>query len=310
MIYTITLNPALDHIIETDGFNIGETNYYNKDYVVIGGKGINVSIVLNNLKANVLSTGLMGKSNQHHFTNKFKEMLVKSHFFFYPGDTRTNFKIKNLKAKQETEINGQGSEIDFKLLTELKQYLSANLDAGDIVVAAGSIPKGTPITIYQEIGEIAADKQALFILDTSKEQMIAGLKSQPYLIKPNIEEICEILKMPFKKYSFEETQTMVKQLRELGARNVLVSQGSQGSIFFGENGDTYKVGVAQGTLVNSVGSGDSMIAGFTYGLYKQLDLKTTLQYGAAAGAATAFTQWLADRNEIEKLIKEISVEKL
>ncbi|AUF83744.1 1-phosphofructokinase [Mesoplasma syrphidae] len=310
MIYTITLNPALDHIIETSGFNIGETNYYNKDYVVIGGKGINVSIILNNLKANVLSTGLMGKANQHHFIDKFNELHVKTHFFFYNGDTRTNFKIKNLNLKQETEINGRGIEVDLELLTKIKTYLASNLDAGDIVVAAGSIPKGTPTTIYQEIGEIAAEKQAVFILDTSKEQMLEGLKSRPYLIKPNIEEICEILDLPFKEYSFEETKIMVDKLKKLGARNVLVSQGSQGSIFFDENGDIYKVGVAKGTLVNSVGSGDSMIAGFTYGLYKQFDLKTTLQYGAASGAATAFTQWLAERSDIEKLVKEISVEKL
>ncbi|WP_026389639.1 1-phosphofructokinase [[Acholeplasma] multilocale] len=310
MIYTITLNPALDHIIETDGFNIGETNYYNNDYIVVGGKGINVAVVLNNLKAHVLGTGLMGEGNKDSFITKFNELNVKNNFFFFDGKTRTNFKIKNLKAKQETELNGLGKEVNADLLVKLKDYLKTNLDKGDIVVAAGSIPAGVPTTIYQEIGDICNQQQALFILDTSKKQMLEGLKAKPFLIKPNIEEICEILGKPFREYSYEETVEMVNELKELGAQNVLLSMGSKGSLYFQNDGSVYKTGIATGKLVNSVGSGDSMIAGFAYGLYKNLDIVRTLQYGAACGGATAFTQWLAEKQDIENLVDTIKVEKL
>ncbi|WP_031543167.1 1-phosphofructokinase [Mesoplasma photuris] len=310
MIYSITLNPALDHIIETDGFNIGETNYYSQDYTVIGGKGINVSIVLNSLKANVLSTGIMGEKNKNPFIQKFDEVNLKNKFFFFDGNTRTNFKIKNLNKNEETEINGIGIIKELKLLNDLKDFLSSNLEKDDIVIASGSLPNGVPTNIYKEIGDICNSKEATFILDTSKIQMIEGIKSKPFLIKPNIEEICEILNIPFKEYNFSEIEKMIMELKTMGAKNVLLSMGSKGSYFFSENGDKYKVGIAKGKLVNSVGSGDSMIAGFAYGLYKKLDIIKTLKYGAAAGGATAFTQWLAQKEDIEPLIETISVEKI
>ncbi|QHX35946.1 1-phosphofructokinase [Spiroplasma sp. TIUS-1] len=309
MIYTITLNPALDHIIETNGFNIGETNYYQKDYEVVGGKGINVSIILNNLNADVMSIGLLGKDNMHPFMDVFNSMKVQNNFLHFEGKTRTNFKIKNLTAKQETEINGLGCPIDEKLLNDLKQYLKSNLKEGDIVIAAGSIPNGVSTSVYKEIGEICNDSKVIYILDTSKQQMVEALESKPFLIKPNIEEICEILKKPYKKYSFDEVFEMIKELRKLGARNILLSKGKDGSIYFQENGSIYQAGIATGKLVNSVGSGDSMVAGFAYGLYKGLDIVNTLQYGAAAGGATAFTRWLASKNEIENLVTTIKVTK-
>lgn len=309
MIYTITLNPALDHIIETKGFNLGETNYYSKDYEVIGGKGINVSIILNNLKANVMSVGLLGKENMNPFMEVFHSMNIKNNFILFNGNTRTNFKIKNLISKQETEINGTGNKIDEKLILKLKIFLKEHLDEGDIVIASGSIPSGVPTSIYNEIGKICELSKAVYILDTSKQQMIEALTVKPFLIKPNIEEICEILKKPLKNYSFVEIVAMVEDLKKMGARNVLLSMSKEGSIYFQENGEIYKVGVSNGKLINSVGSGDSMVAGFAYGLYKGFDIVKTLQYGAAAGGATAFTEWLASKSEIEKLVTLINVTK-
>ncbi|AAT75537.1 1-phosphofructokinase [Mesoplasma florum L1] len=310
MIYTVTLNPALDHIIETDGFNIGETNYYKNEYVVIGGKGINVSIILNNLEAKVLSTGILGSNNKNSFLEKFDENNLKNKFFINKGVTRTNLKIKNLSKFEETELNGLGSTVSLEIINELKTFLNDNLKSGDILVAAGSIPAGVKNNIYEEIGNIANEKNALFILDTSKVNMLNGLKTKPYLIKPNIEEICEILNLPFKEYTFEETCEMVKKLKSLGARNVLLSRGSKGSYFFSEKGEIFETGIAKGKLVNSVGSGDSMIAGFTYGLYKNLSIEECLQFGAAAGGATAFTEWLGLKEDILKLKQEIKVNKI
>ncbi|ATZ18536.1 1-phosphofructokinase [Williamsoniiplasma somnilux] len=310
MLYTITLNPALDHIIETTGFNINETNYYNNDYVVIGGKGINVSVVLNNLKANVLSTGVMGEHNKNEFVKKFTELNVKNNFFTFNGKTRTNFKIKNLAAGEETELNGLGEEIPEDIVNNLLTYLDQNIEQDDIVIAAGSIPKSVSTDIYFKIGQLANQKKAIFILDTSKKQMLEGLKSHPYLIKPNIEEICEILDKPFKKYDLPEIKIMIQELKNLGAQNILLSMGSKGSLYFDKNGDIYQVGIAEGKLVNSVGSGDSMIAGFAYGVYKKMDIIKTLQYGSAAGGATAFTQWLGTKAEIENLVNKIIVKKI
>lgn len=310
MIYTVTLNPALDHIIETDGFNIGETNYYKNEYVVIGGKGINVSIVLNNLEAEVLSTGILGSNNKGSFLEKFEEINLKNRFFINKGATRTNLKIKNLAKLEETELNALGSDVSLEIINELKNFLKKNLQSDDILVAAGSIPTGIENNIYEEIGNIANEKNAMFILDTSKISMLKGLKSKPYLIKPNVEEICEILNLPFKEYSFNEICEMVKQLKVLGAKNVLLSRGSKGNYFFTKNDSIYEVGIAKGKLVNSVGSGDSMIAGFTYGLYKRLAIEECLQYGAAAGGATAFTEWLGLKEDILVLKDKISVKKV
>ncbi|ASZ08937.1 1-phosphofructokinase [Mesoplasma chauliocola] len=310
MIYTVTLNPALDHIIETNGFKIGETNYYNNEYMVIGGKGINVSIVLNNLKAEVLSTGILGSNNKAPFLEKFEENNLKNIFFINKGLTRTNLKIKNLAKAEETELNGLGSSVSEKIINELKDFLRVNLKPEDILVAAGSIPSGLQDNIYEEIGNIANEKNALFILDTSKKSMINGIKAKPYLIKPNIEEICEILNLPFKEYSFNEICEMVKNLKQMGAQNVLLSRGSKGSYFFTSTDEIYQVGIAKGELVNSVGSGDSMIAGFTYGIYKKLTIEECLRFGAAAGGATAFTEWLGLKEDILNLKEQVSVIKI
>lgn len=310
MIYTITLNPALDYIIETNGFNLGETNYYQKDYSVVGGKGINVSIILNNLEADVISTGILGKENKDIFISKFNEIKLEHNFIINKGVTRTNFKVKNLQIKQETELNGIGSTIAKEVLNDLINYLKDNLKANDILVAAGSLPLGVENDIYQKLGDIANDKKATFILDTSKENMINGLKSKPFLIKPNIEEICEILKIEYKEYNLDEIKNMINQLQKLGARNILFSMGGKGSYYFDENKDIYKIGIANGKLVNSVGSGDSMIGGFTYALFKKMPITEALKYGSAAGGATAFTEWLGTKEDIEKLKNTIEVIKL
>lgn len=308
MIYTITLNPAIDFILETSGFEVGSTNYYQNDYVLIGGKGINTGIILNNLKASVSTTGFLGNENKNIFFEEFAKQKLKNNFIIFEGKTRTNFKIKNLIKKQETELNGVGSPIAPKLITDFLTYLKKTIKQNDIVVAAGSLPVGTPENIYQQIGEIVQEKKAHFCLDTSKKQMKYGLKTNPFLIKPNLDEIGEILNQSIpKNINLTEIKKLISQLQKLGARNVLLSMGADGSYFFGEDQSIYKVGIAHGKLVNSVGAGDSMLAGFVYGFHQNFDIKKNLQYAAAAGGATAFNQWLATKDQIEKYVDSIDV---
>jgi 1-phosphofructokinase len=290
MIYTVTLNPAIDFIIETSHFQVGETNYYQRDYSLIGGKGINVAIILNNLKTPVVATGFLGQENEKLFLDQFQKLGLQSQFLTYQGKTRTNFKIKNLTQKEETELNGVGQVLPVTLFQQLLEYLDAKLQPNDLVIAAGSVIQGLPDDVYYQIGQLANQHQALFFLDTSKKAMLAGLKAQPFLIKPNLAEISEILNQPIQKGDLTEIKGLIKKLNQLGARNILLSMGKEGSYFFAENGDIYQTGIAQGKLVNSVGAGDSMLAGFVYGQHQKFDLPTTLKYGAAAGGATAFSE--------------------
>ncbi|AXK51366.1 1-phosphofructokinase [Spiroplasma alleghenense] len=310
MIYSITLNPAIDHIIESDNFTIKQTNYYQNEYQVVGGKGINVAIILNNLENQVQATGVMGADNKSIFLDKFDEVKVPNHFFFNPGKTRTNYKIKNLSLKEETELNGLGFTTQAKTWKDLLDYLKSKITKDDIIVAAGSIAKGIPNDIYAQIGVIANNVGAKFILDATGTVMLKALSSKPFLIKPNIDEICGILNLPIKEYTFEEIKSMILQLQKLGAQNILLSMGSDGSYYFTSNQDIYQTGIAQGKLVNSVGAGDSMLAGFTHGVSQNLDIQECLKLAAASGAATAFKEWLATKAEIIKLINEIKVKKI
>ncbi|WP_342268844.1 1-phosphofructokinase [Spiroplasma endosymbiont of Aspidapion aeneum] len=309
MIYTITLNPAIDVTIETNGFSINETNYYTNSYSFIGGKGINVAFILNQLEAEVYATGFLGKDNSDFFVNKFKEFNINNNFIIIDGLTRTNFKIKNLSRKEETELNGLGFIVNKNNINEIILQLSNKLLKGDILIAAGSLPRNTDTSIYQRIGDLCLQKEVVFILDTSHIQMIKALKAKPYLIKPNIQEICEILGKKFenREYSLNEVKLLVEDLKKLGARNILLSMGAKGSIFFTEDNKIYKTGIAKGDLINSVGSGDSMVAGFAYGLYKGMSIKERLMYASACGGATAFSEWLAYKKDIIKYLNTIEI---
>lgn len=291
MIYTITLNPSIDHIIETSGFNLNETNYYQNDYQVVGGKGINVAVLLNNLGSSVLATGFLGETNKKVFLDQFQAINLENNFQLFSGPTRTNFKIKDLKIKAETELNGEGVIVASNIVQSLLKFLDQHLEPNDLVIASGSVPKCVDVDIYYQIGQIVNQHEGCFLLDSSKQWIKEGLKAKPYLIKPNLEEICQMLNQPYNSTaSLTEIKAMIDELRVLGARNILVSMGSKGSLYFSEDNHLYETGVAKGQLVNSVGAGDSMVGGFAYGLANHLSIEETLQYGAASGAATAFTQ--------------------
>ncbi|QIN44076.1 1-phosphofructokinase family hexose kinase [Mycoplasma capricolum subsp. capripneumoniae] len=309
MIYTITLNPAIDCVIETNQIDFNNTNYYSNGYSLIGGKGINVAIILNNLKNDVISTGFLGKNNANQFLDKFLELNLKNHFFLYNGVTRTNFKIKNLNTFDEIELNGVGCDLKLSYLNKLLKYLKDNLKEDDIVIASGSANKSFNDNVYQIIGNLVNKKQALFILDTSKKYLLEGLKAKPFLIKQNISELFAVFNEPI-SYEFDLIYKKIKQLQSLGARNILLSMASKGSYYFSESNDIYKIGVGQGKLVNSIGVGDSMLAGFVHGLNQQLDIIKTLKYAASCGSSTAFNKWLATKKEINKQLKNIEVKKI
>ncbi len=312
MIYTITLNPAIDHIILTDRrVELGVTNYYNDEYKVVGGKGINAGIILNNLGSNVQAIGILGDENKDIFLEKFKEVNLNNKFLLNPGKTRVNYKVKNLESKQETELNGLGFETQSSIIDELIKYLDGVIKPNDIVMVTGSVARGIEKTIYQVIGKLTNKHNATLVCDATNELLKYALKEKPFLIKPNLEEICSTLNIEFKEdITFDETKELILQLKNLGARNILLSKGSQGSLYFTELGEIYRVGVAKGKLVNSVGAGDSMLAGFVHGIDQKLSIEETLQYAAASGAATAFNEWLASKEEIQSLVNKITVEKI
>jgi 1-phosphofructokinase len=311
MIYTITLNPALDKIILMDeDFVLNKTNYYQSEYTVVGGKGINVGVILNNLDCDVLLTGILGNENKEIFKKKFKELSLNEHFFLNIGNTRTNYKIKNLTSGQETELNGAGFITEQQNITDLLSFLKANLKTNDIVAVTGSIPKNVDTNIYQQIGSIALEKNAIFICDAANEVLENALKVKPFLIKPNLDELKALLKIKNDAEDFNEIKNLISKTRILGARNILLSMGSKGSYYFSEDESIYEVGIAKGTLVNSVGAGDSMLAGFVYGIEQKLGIEECLKYAAAAGGATAFTEWLATKDAIKKYTNEITVKKI
>ncbi|ATG97208.1 1-phosphofructokinase [Mesoplasma lactucae] len=311
MIYTITLNPAIDHVIETKDFVLDETNYYQNDYQTIGGKGINVAVLLNNLQAQVNALGIMGKDNSKVFLEKFKEINLHNNFIMFDGNTRTNYKIKDLDNNKETELNGLGDSFDAHKFKDGMEFLRKNLKANDLVIASGSVPTSLPDGVYFQIGELVEKKKAIFILDSSKKWSLEGIKAHPYLIKPNLQEICELLKIEFRNdYSLSDLENMILEVRKLGARNILVSMGGQGALYFSENDELYKVGIAKGKVVNSVGAGDSMVGGFAYGLVNNFSIEKTLQYAAASGGATAFSEWIGSKELIEELVPTIMIEKL
>ncbi len=312
MIYTITLNPAIDHIILTDRrVELGVTNYYNDEYKVVGGKGINAGIILNNLGSDVQAIGILGDENKDIFLEKFNEVNLNNKFLLNPGKTRVNYKVKNLESKQETELNGLGFETQSSIIDELIKYLDGVIKPNDIVMVTGSVARGIEKTIYQEIGKLTNKHNATLVCDATNELLKYALKEKPFLIKPNLEEICSTLNIEFKEdITFDETKELILQLKNMGARNILLSKGSQGSLYFTESGEIYRVGVAKGKLVNSVGAGDSMLAGFVHGIGQKLSIEETLQYAAASGAATAFNEWLASKEEIQSLVNKITVEKI
>lgn len=302
MIYTVTFNPSLDYIVRMDSFATGKINRVNYEQVLAGGKGINVSIVLKNLGQNNTALGFLAGFTGEEIKRQLHEFGVTNDFVqLNQGFSRINVKAK---AENETEINGQGPDIDEAKREELFTKLD-QLQADDTLVLAGSIPKTLPDDIYQQIMARLNGKGIRIIVDAEKKLLLNVLQYHPFLIKPNNHELGDMFGVTLTTDA--EIIEYAKKLQAKGAQNVLISMAGDGAILLTTDGTTYKCPAPKGKLVNSVGAGDSMVAGFITGFNESAgDFKTAFHMGVATGSASAFSDNLATRPEVEALLKTIA----
>lgn len=300
MIYTVTFNPSLDYVVKVNDLKLGRVNRTEEEDVYPGGKGINVSIVLKNLGYDSSALGFIAGFTGDEIERRVLEFGCKSDFIkLNEGLSRINVKIK---SNEESEVNGGGPHINEEALNSLYKKLD-NLQDGDILVLAGSIPKSLPEDIYEKIMERLQKKEIKIIVDATKDLLVNVLKFKPFLIKPNNHELGEIFNVELR--TDEEIIEYAKKLQDKGARNVLISMAGDGAIFLSESGEIIKSGVPKGKVKNSVGAGDSMVAGFIAGYLKNYNFKEAFKMGVATGSATAFSEGLATKDEILKLLNEI-----
>lgn len=298
MIYTVTFNPSLDYIVNVEHFKTGVVNRITKEIIFPGGKGINVSMVLNNLGFDTTALGFMAGFTGNEIVRLLEERGVKSNFISVKeGNSRINFK---LRSDEETEINGQGPKITEENIKELYAQLD-KLEDGDTLVLAGSIPDTLPQSIYMDIMSYLKDKKIDIAVDATRKLLMNVLEYGPFLIKPNNHELGEIFEKELKDK--DEIIVYARKLQEMGARNVLISMAGDGAVLVAENGETYKAESPKGKLVNSVGAGDSMVAGFISGYKETGSYKEALRKGLCTGSASAFSEELATKEEVDNLIK-------
>lgn len=305
MIYTCTFNPSLDYIMTLDkeGIQIGSLNRAKKTVIGPGGKGINVSILLSNIGVESTLFGFVAGFTGIYLIEELKKFpKLNLQFTQVEGLTRINVK---LKENQETEINGNGPTIqkdDYNRM--LNQFKALNEE--DIVILSGSAPLGCE-NIYADVSSILHQKGIRFIVDANKRSLLSTLRYKPFLIKPNIHELEELFNVQIN--SLDEIIAYGNEARKLGAQNVLISLGGDGSILISDEG-IYKASVPEGELVNSVGAGDSMVAGFVYRYTETNNLVSAYQYAAACGSATAYSLGIANKALIEELLGQIQIEKI
>ena len=299
MIYTVTFNPSLDYVIQVDKLVPGEINRTTHEAVYPGGKGNNVSVILSNLGHSSKALGFTAGFTGEALENMLKEFGCDTAFIRLPeGSTRINVKIN---AGEETEINGQGPVITEEAQSELFEQLDA-LKEEDILVLAGSIPNTLPSDIYERILEHLQGRGIHFVVDATKELLLKVLKYHPFLIKPNNHELGEMFGVTLK--TRDEIVTYAKKLQEMGAENVLVSMAGDGAILLTEDGIIYKAKPPKGKVLNSVGAGDSMVAGFLTGYLNTGEYEKAFRLGVVTGSATAFQYWLATKEDIVALMED------
>lgn len=301
MIYTVTFNPSLDYIVSVNDFQLGLTNRTDSELILPGGKGINVSTILMNLGIDSTAFGFAAGFTGEEIIREVEAMGIRSDFIkIDSGISRINLKLKNIDG---TEINGSGPEISEEKIEELLRKLDI-LGEGDILVLAGSIPASMPADMYSTIMERLQHKNVTFIVDATKDLLINVLKYKPFLIKPNNHELGELFDV--KLTTREEVIPYGKKLQKQGARNVLISMAGEGAVLVAEDGSVYEAPASKGTLVNAVGAGDSMVAGFTAGWIEKKDYRHAFYMGVSAGSASAFSEYLATKEEIMDLYEKVS----
>lgn len=297
MIYTVTVNPSLDYVVEVNSFELGMTNRTVSEKIVPGGKGINVSMVLKNLGYTSTALGFAAGFTGEELVRSLEEKGICQEFIpIKNGFTRINLKLQSVDG---TEINGQGPEISEEDLQKLMHRLK-ELKAGDILFLAGSIPGTMPQDLYKRIIGMLNDKGVLIVVDATKELLTNVLPYHPFLIKPNHHELGEIFGV--KLTTRQDVIPYAKKLQEMGARNVLISMAAEGSVLVAEDGTVVSHEAPKGNLVNGVGAGDSMVAGFVAGWLTKQDYEFAYKMGAAAGSASAFSEELATKDEIQDVL--------
>lgn len=299
MVYTVTFNPAIDYVVHTGEMKLGKTNRSEREEIYFGGKGINVSIVLREIGIGSKALGFIAGFTGEAIEKGLVDMGIDTDFVrLNQGNSRINVKIKSM---EETEINGQGPDIDSEAITALFQKLD-NIADGDTLILAGSIPSSLPADIYQRILERLSGKKIKAVVDATNELLLNVLQYKPFLVKPNNHELGEMFGVELK--NDEDIEKYARKLQEMGAVNVLISMAGDGAMLIDEYGKLHRCGVCKGTVKNSVGAGDSMVAGFTAGSL-QGDYEYALKLGTAAGGATAFSDGLATKEKIEELLKTL-----
>lgn len=300
MIYTVTFNPALDYVVRVDHFTLGAVNRTVQEHIFYGGKGINVSAVLANLGYDNTALGFVAGFTGEEIERGAKTLGFKSDFIHVKkGMTRINVK---LKAEDESEINGMGPEIMPEDVDALLEKLDC-LQREDVLVLSGSIPSSISDTIYEKIMERLDGRGIRIVVDATKDLLLNVLQYHPFLIKPNNHELGEMFGVEL--HTDEEIIHYAKVLQERGAQNVLISMAGDGAILITEDGQVLKRKPPKGTVKNSVGAGDSMVAGFTAGYLKSGSYEEALKLGTAAGSASAFSDGLATREAIMELYGQI-----
>ena len=305
MIYTITFNPALDYIVQVENFKIDEINRTKTETILPGGKGLNVSIVLKNLGMENTALGFVAGFTGEELIKKLEKKGIRTNFVkVKEGFTRINIKISSIgKDKvEETALNGSGPKITEEDIEKLFKKLD-NVTIEDVVILSGSVPKNISKEIYRKICKKLSEKKITFVVDSTQELLMNVLEYKPFLIKPNKEELEETLKCKIK--SQEDIVKAAKELKKLGAQNILVSLGKEGALLLTKDDKVLYSKAPEGKIVNTVGSGDSMVAGFLVGYYKTKDYEYALKTGIAAGSASAFSIELATKEDVELLLKQL-----
>lgn len=298
MIYTVTFNPSLDYVVSVRDFQIGIVNRTVDEIIFPGGKGINVSMVLQNLGYESIALGFMAGFTGKEIVRRLEQKGVCADFIHVEeGCSRINVK---LRSNQETEINGQGPAILPEDIKTLYRKLDT-LEKGDILVLAGSIPDVMPRSSYMDICEYLKDKEIRIVVDATRDLLLNVLPFRPFLIKPNNHELGEIFGVTLN--SQDQVAVYARKLQEKGARNVLVSMAGDGAVLVTEDGQEFRAAAPKGKVVNSVGAGDSMVAGFLAGYLEREDYRDGFVWGVCTGSASAFSEELATKAEVEALMK-------
>ena len=304
MYYTITLNPAVDMLTKASNFSLGKLNRTQEAKYVVGGKGINISILLNNIGEKTKALGFVAGFTGYFIKSELDKLDIEHDFVETLGTTRINMK---LTTDTETEINGQSSAVNSENISEFFEKLDV-LMTEDVVFLSGNVIAGMELEDFKKIAAKVADKRATLVVDSNKDLVLDTLQYKPFVVKPNEFELGEMFEITLN--GLEEILVYARKLQECGAQNVLVSRGAKGAVLLTENGEVLEVNVAEGKIVSTIAAGDSMLAMFVAKYNETKDYAKALKYASAAGGATSFSVGVGSKELIEELLPQIKVKKL